>query len=313
MNRIANAAVLVAAASALSLIPERNPLYVPCGNYEDIKQTIAFGRFSPIFVTGLSGNGKTTSVEQACADLGRECIRVNITCETDEDDLLGGFRLVNGETVWHDGPVILAMERGAVLLLDEVDLASHKIMCLQPVLEGKAVFLKKINRTVTPAKGFTIIATANTKGQGSDSGKFIGTAVLNEAFLDRFATTMVQEFPDPKVEATILNKLLKSLGKSDTDFTDKLVKWANGTRQAFEAGTETEVISTRRLVHAVSQFAIFGDRLKAVSMVLARFDDNTRRSFRTLYCSFDQTVVRPTDDVPEPVAAAADEDEFETA
>ena len=162
-----------AAAPAIqqNLVPSKDDNYVPFGNFTDVKKIIQSGIFYPTFITGLSGNGKTFSVEQACAALNRELIRVNITIETDEDDLIGGFRLVDGNTVWHNGPVVEALERGAVLLLDEVDLASNKILCLQSILEGKGVFLKKTGRYVNPAPGFTVVATANTKGKGSDDGR----------------------------------------------------------------------------------------------------------------------------------------------
>ena len=189
------------------LVPQKDPNYVPFGNFSDVKRIINSNMFYPTFVTGLSGNGKTLSVEQACAQLGRELIRVNITIETDEDDLVGGFRLVDGATVWHNGPVVEALERGAILLLDEVDLASNKILCLQSILEGKGVFLKKIGRVVRPAVGFNVIATANTKGKGSEDGRFIGTNVLNEAFLERFALTFEQEYPVPSIEKKILDKV----------------------------------------------------------------------------------------------------------
>ena len=264
------------------LIPDKDVNYVPFGNFNDIKKILKSGLFYPAFITGLSGNGKTVGVEQACSVLKRELIRVNITIETDEDDLIGGFRLVNGETVWHNGPVIEALERGAVLLLDEVDLASNKILCLQSILEGKGVFLKKIGKFVKPKTGFTVIATANTKGKGSDDGRFIGTNVLNEAFLERFCVTFEQEYPTPTVEVKILNLLC-----SDEKFCKHLADWADIIRKTFNEGGIEEVISTRRLVHIIKAYEIFGDKTKAIGVCLNRFDDETKQSFIELYDKVD--------------------------
>ena len=263
-------------------VPDKDPAYVPFGNYSDVKKVISSRIFYPTFITGLSGNGKTLSVEQACASLNRELIRVNITIETDEDDLIGGFRLVNGETVWHNGPVVEALERGAVLLLDEIDLASNKILCLQSVLEGKGVFLKKIGKYVRPAIGFNVISTANTKGKGSDDGRFIGTNVLNEAFLERFPVTFEQEYPTAATET----KILINAG-CDEDFADNLIKWAGVIRKTFFDGGVDEVITTRRLVHIVQAHQIFGDRLKAITNCVARFDEDTKQSFLDLYTKVD--------------------------
>ena len=243
--------------------------------------------FYPVFITGLSGNGKTMGVTQACAENNRELIRVNITIETDEDDLLGGYRLKDGQTVWQNGPVIEAMERGAVLLLDEIDLASNKIMCLQPILEGSGVFVKKINRFVKPANGFNVVATANTKGQGSDDGKFIGTNVLNEAFLERFPITFEQSYPKPAVEEKILVQTLKKSGKSDKEFCKKLVTWADVIRKTYFDGGVDEIISTRRLVHIIQAYAIFGKKMKAVEVCTNRFDNDTKNSFMELYTKVD--------------------------
>ena len=270
--------------------PDKDPNYVPFGNFSDVKRIINSGMFYPTFVTGLSGNGKTLSVEQACAQLGRELIRVNITIETDEDDLIGGFRLVNGATVWHDGPVIQALNRGAILLLDEVDLASNKILCLQSILEGKGVFLKKVGRFVKPANGFNIFATANTKGKGSDDGRFIGTNVLNEAFLERFALTFEQDYPTPKTEQKILEKVAINYGVLDKDFCDNLANWADIIRKTFNDGGIDEVISTRRLVHIIRAFAIWQDRMKAIKVCVNRFDDETKQSFLELYDKIDADV-----------------------
>ena len=264
------------------LIPQKDDSFVKFGNFTDIKKIIQSRLFYPTFITGLSGNGKTFLVEQACAQLKRELIRVNITIETDEDDLIGGFRLVNGETVWHNGPVIEALERGAVLLLDEVDLASNKILCLQSILEGKGVFLKKIGRFVKPANGFQVIATANTKGKGSDDGRFIGTNVLNEAFLERFCVTFEQSYPTPSTEQKILES-----DCDDKEFCKHLVDWADIIRKTFYDGGIDEIISTRRLVHIVRAYSIFGDKSKALQVCINRFDDETKAAFLELYDKVD--------------------------
>jgi len=273
-----------------NLIPSKDGNFVPFGNFTDVKKIIRSKIFYPTFITGLSGNGKTFSVEQACADLNRELIRVNITIETDEDDLIGGFRLVDGNTVWHNGPVVEALQRGAILLLDEVDLASNKILCLQSILEGKGIFLKKTGTYVEPAAGFNIIATANTKGKGSDDGRFIGTNVLNEAFLERFALTFEQEYPSPKTEQKILEKVAAALGKKDAEFCTNLANWADIIRRTFNDGGIDEVISTRRLVHIMRAFAIWGDRMKAIKVCVNRFDDETKQSFLELYDKIDAGV-----------------------
>ena len=273
-----------------NLVPAIDSKFVPFGNFADLKKIIKSRIFYPAFITGLSGNGKTFGVEQACAQLGRELIRVNITIETDEDDLIGGFRLVNGETVWHNGPVINALERGAILLLDEVDLASNKILCLQSILEGKGVYLKKTGRYVEPAKGFNVIATANTKGKGSDDGRFIGTNVLNEAFLERFALTFEQEYPTPATETKILLRVAASLGKHDEEFCTNLANWADIIRKTFKDGGIDEVISTRRLVHIIRAYAIWDNRMKAIKVCVNRFDEETKQSFIELYDKIDADV-----------------------
>ena len=273
-----------------NLIPEKDDTFVKFGNFNDIKKIIQSHLFYPTFVTGLSGNGKTLSVEQACAQLGRELIRVNITIETDEDDLIGGFRLVDGNTAWHNGPVIDALERGAVLLLDEIDLASNKILCLQSILEGKGVFLKKIGKHVMPAPGFQIFATANTKGKGSDDGRFIGTNILNEAFLERFPVTFEQEYPSASIETKILEGNSSDLGVEDPDFCKHLVDWAGIIRKTFYDGGIDEIISTRRLVHIIRAYSIFGDKAKAIQVCLNRFDDETKQSFMELYDKVDLDV-----------------------
>ena len=273
-----------------NLIPSKDDSYVPFGNFTDVKKIIQSKIFYPTFITGMSGNGKTFSVEQACATLNRELIRVNITIETDEDDLIGGFRLVNGNTVWHNGPVVEALERGAVLLLDEVDLASNKILCLQSVLEGKGIFLKKIGKYIKPAAGFNVIATANTKGKGSDDGRFIGTNVLNEAFLERFALTFEQEYPSPATETKILIRVAASVGKHDEEFCTNLANWADIIRRTFKDGGIDEVISTRRLVHIMRAYAIWNNRMKAIKVCVNRFDDETKQSFIELYDKIDAGV-----------------------
>ena len=286
---IAKAAFVVSSLIG-NIVPDKDPVFVPWGYFKDIKKIVSSKAFYPIFVTGLSGNGKTMNVSQACAAANRECIRVNVTIETDEDDLLGGYRLQDGQTVWQDGPVIEAMKRGALLLLDEIDLASNKIMCLQPILEGNGVFLKKINQFVKPAKGFNVIATANTKGQGSDDGKFIGTNILNEAFLERFPITIEQAYPTNKIEEKILLNVMsdkKLTSVVDNEFAKSLVTWADIIRKTYYEGGVDELISTRRLVHIVEAFSIFKSKMKAIEMCTNRFDLDTKTSFLDLYTKID--------------------------
>ena len=273
-----------------NLIPAKDDTFVSFGNFADIKKIIKSGPFYPTFITGLSGNGKTFSVEQACSQTKRELIRVNITIETDEDDLIGGFRLVNGETVWHNGPVTEALQRGAILLLDEIDLASNKILCLQSILEGKGVFLKKIGKYITPTEGFNVFATANTKGKGSDDGRFIGTNVLNEAFLERFPVTFEQSYPVSAVEQKILMALC-----SDADFCKRLCDWADIIRKTFYDGGIEEIISTRRLVHIVRAYSIFNDKAKAIQVCVNRFDDETKQAFLELYDKVDADFQMPVE------------------
>ena len=273
-----------------SYVPGKFPGYVAWGNFNTVKDVIKSGIFYPMFITGLSGNGKTLMVKEVCAKLKREYVRANITIETDEDDLIGGFRLLNGETVWHDGPVVTAMKRGAVLLLDEIDLASNKIMALQPVLEGSSIYLKKIGKWVHPAEGFTVIATANTKGQGSDDGRFIGTNVLNEAFLERFPVTIEQSYPTNSMEQKIVNNEMSKHGIEDKVFAENLVKWADVIRKTFYEGGCDEVISTRRLVHIVGAFSIFKDKMTAIQLTVNRFDAETKESFLDLYTKIDAGV-----------------------
>ena len=300
-----DAVLAMTAGMSENLVPTKNKSYVPWGHFADVEKIIKSGLFYPMFITGLSGNGKTTMVEQVCAKLKREMFRVNITKQTDEDDLLGGFRLINGETVWQDGPVVHAMKKGGILLLDEVDLASHNIMCLQPVLEGKGVFLKKVGQFVQPKEGFQIFATANTKGKGSDDGRFIGTNVMNEAFLDRFSVTLEQEYAPKTTELKILKKAFAEVGcdeDNDVEFAKKLVDWADTIRQCFYQDAVDEIITTRRLVNIATAYSIFNDRTKAISMAITRFDDDTKESFLNMYSKLD-----------EEVAAASEEDAFRNA
>ena len=269
-----------------SLIPDRFGGYVAWGHFSDVEKIVKSRKNYNVFITGLSGNGKTLMVEQVCAKLRRECYRVNITAQTDEDDLLGGFRLINGNTVWQDGPVVSAMKSGGVLLLDEIDLGGRNLMCLQSVLEGKGIFLKKIGQWVKPADGFTVFATANTKGKGSDDGRFVGTGVMNEAMLDRFPITLEQPYPTRSTEKKILTKA----GCDDADFADHLTKWAEIIRKSFYEGAVDEIISTRRLVDIVDAWDIFGDKSKAIALCLARFDEDTKEAFLNLYTKVDADV-----------------------
>lgn len=282
----------------VKIIPEKMGNYVPFGHFKDVKNIIKSKIFFPVFVTGLSGNGKTLMIEQVCAQLKRELYRVNITIETDEDDLMGGHTLVNGNIVFREGPVIKAMRKGAVLLLDEVDLGSNKLMCLQSVLEGKGYLIKKTGEWVTPAKGFTILATANTKGQGSEDGKFIGTQIMNEAMLERFAITMQQEYPPVTTERKILEKEMELTGDVDTEFTTKLVDWADVIRKTYYEGAIDDVITTRRLVHIVNAFRMFGDKLKSIQMCISRFDEETRNAVLDLYTKIDAGVNLTEDENP---------------
>ena len=274
----------------VKIIPEKMINYVPFGHFKDVKGIIKSKLFFPVFVTGLSGNGKTLMIEQVCAQLKRELFRVNITIETDEDDLMGGHTLQGGDIMFREGPVIKAMRKGAVLLLDEVDLGSNKLMCLQSVLEGKGYLIKKTGEWVSPAKGFTILATANTKGQGSDDGKFIGTQIMNEAMLERFAITMQQEYPPVKTEKSILAKEMELTGSVDSDFVEKLVDWADIIRKSYYEGAIDDVVTTRRLVHIVNAFRMFGDKMKSITMCISRFDEETRNSILDLYTKVDDGI-----------------------
>ena len=284
-----------------TLIPAANPNYVAWGHHDDVEKFIQSREFNTVYITGLSGNGKTTMVEQACSKNGRELVRTNITAETDEDDLLGGFRLHNGSTVFVYGPVIEAMRRGAVLLLDEVDLASDRIMCLQPVLEGKGIFLKKISEFVRPAPGFMVIATANTKGDGNGDDRFVGTRVQNEAFLDRFGFTYEQEYAPRTVETRILIRSMVERNCRDDDFANYLTRWAETIRKGFMEGALDKIVSTRRLVDIVRGYSIFKNKEKAIRLALTRFDKDTQEAFYNLYTKIDPTI----NPVPDAAVAAA--------
>ena len=281
------------------LVPAVMDGYVPFGAYNDVLTVLKTRKWYPVYITGLAGNGKTTAVEQACAKLKREFVRVNVTAETCEDDLLGGFRLINGDMRWVDGPVIVAMKRGAVLLLDEVDLGTPKIMCLQPVLEGKPIFVKKTNTWVAPAEGFNAMLTGNTKGKGDDTGKFVGANVMNEAMLDRAAETIEQEYPPEGVEVKIVANNLRKAGVVEgvEPFAKALVKWANTIRQAYAEGAAEDIVTTRRLNHAAAAYGIYGDRLRAVEKVCARFGATDRAAFIDLYRKIDAEVAAPGTDV----------------
>jgi hypothetical protein len=270
-----------------AIIPKVNSLYVPFGFFDNMKRIVASKKFYPVFVSGLSGNGKTFMVEQACAQLKVECLRVNISPETDEDDLIGGFRLIDGETKWFDGPVVQAMKSGAVLILDEIDRGSNKLMCLQGVLEGKGLFVKKTGEFVEPVSGFNIIATANTKGKGDETGRYMAATILDDAFLERFPITVEQEYPDTKVETKILTKLFASLGINDKAFAENLVKWADIIRKTFEEGAIDELISTRRLSHIAEAYTIFNDKMEAIKYCINRFDGETKTAFLDLYSKID--------------------------
>jgi MoxR-like ATPase len=272
------------------LIPGKDATFVPFGFYKDLKTVLSTSMFYPIFISGLSGNGKTTMVEQVCANLKREAIRVNISIETDEDDLIGGNTLVDGNVVYREGPVLTAMKRGAVLILDEVDRGSNKLMCLQAILEGKPYFNKKTGETVTPAPGFNLVATANTKGRGSDDGKFISANILDEAFLERFAITVEQEYPTMATEKKIIVKKMEKVNNVDQDFATHLVTWSDVIRKTYYEGAIDELISTRRLEHIVNAFAVFKDKQKAVQLCVNRFDEDTKEAFIDLYAKVDPTV-----------------------
>jgi hypothetical protein len=309
---------LVAPSSDVSLVPVKNDTFVPWGHHDDISTILKSKQFAPVYITGMSGNGKTTMVEQICAASGRECIRVNITAETDEDDLIGGFRLINGETKFVFGGVVQAMQRGAILLLDEIDLGTERMMCLQPVLEGKGIYIKKIGMFVKPAQGFNVVATANTKGKG-ESDRFVGTRCMNEAFLDRFSYWFEQDYADKTIEARIIIRKMKAYGKEDKEFAQYLVKWAETIRLGFKEGGLDDIITTRRLEEVCKAFAIFSDKQKAIKLTLTRFDPATQEAFYNLYTKIDPTIL-PTpegmkDEKPSSpaVSVTSDADEIKKA
>ena len=266
-----------------NLVPEKDKNYVPFGFYKQLKKIVKAEMFYPVFITGLSGNGKTTMVEQVCAKLGKECIRVNISIETDEDDLIGGSTLIDGNITYREGPVITAMRRGSVLLIDEIDRGSNKLMCLQSILEGKPFFNKKTGDVVYPRKGFTVIATANTKGKGTEDGRFIAAQILDEAFLERFPITVEQEYPSAVTEKKIIMNKMSALGIENEEFCDKLITWAEIIRKTFEEGGVDEIISTRRLLHIVQAYSIFGSQEDSIQYCINRFDDDTKNAFLDLY------------------------------
>lgn len=293
-------------------IPEIDYTFVKWGEYKNIQRIIESRMFFPLYISGMSGNGKTMMVEQACAKLKREYVRVQISPETDEDDLIGGFRLINGETVFQKGPVIKAMERGCILLIDELDRGSNKIMCLQGVLEGKPILIKKIGEVVAPAQGFNVIATANTKGRGSDDGRYSAANIIDEAFIERFVATIDQQYPPFKVERNIVAKHMEFLNIDDSEFTDKLVAWSSVIRKTYDAEGVDELISTRRLCHIVKAYSIFNDRLSAISMCIARFEQETREAFLDLYTKIDSNQIKELEDaVPaSPQITPTDENTF---
>lgn len=284
------------------LIPPADPVYVPFGCHGQVQRVLMSKKFFPLYISGLSGCGKTTTIKEVCARIKRPFVRVNVTAETDEDDLLGGFRLRDGATVWEDGPVVKAMKLGAVLLLDEIDLGSSKIMCLQPVLEGNPIYLKKIKMWVKPAYGFNVIATANTKGKGDETGNFIGTGILNEAFLDRFSMAIDQEYPPLKTERMILENVLAAGGRSEPEWVQHLTTWADDIRKAYLSGTYTEIITTRRLVAGCVAYTIFGTKKGAMEAILTRFTPETKEAFLTLYNTLDPAKAKK----PDPSAAKID-------
>ena len=293
-------------------VPSVDPTYIKWGEYNTIMKIIKSKLFFPVYVSGLSGNGKTMMIEQACAKAKREYVRVQISPETDEDDLIGGFRLINGETVFQKGPIIKAMERGCLLLIDEIDRATNKIMCLQGVLEGNPVLLKKTGQVVTPAEGFNVIATANTKGRGSDDGRFTAASIIDDAFLERFVCAIDQEFPSPVIEKKIVMAHMSKFGVEAEEFADKLIAWSNVIRKTFEADGVEEIVSTRRLCHIVKTYSIFEDRSKAISMCINRFDEETRTAFLDLYTKIDESQLTEDGEIVEIVENGGYDPEIDT-
>ena len=270
-------------------IPKSDPTYVKWGEYKTVLSVIESGHFFPLYISGMSGNGKTFMVEQAAAKAKREYIRVQISPETDEDDLIGGFRLIDGETIFQKGPVIKAMERGAILLIDEIDRATNKIMCLQGVLEGNPVLLKKTGEVITPAAGFNVIATANTKGRGSDDGRYSAASIIDDAFLERFVASIDQNYPPANVEKNILTKHAHKYDVEDSEFIEKLVSWSTVIRKTYDDDAIDEVVSTRRLCHIVKTHSVFNDRAKSIELCINRFDSETKTAFLDLYTKIDES------------------------
>ena len=267
-------------------VPDKDSSYVPFGEFKDIESIIRSQQFFPIFISGLSGNGKTFMVEQACSRAKRPMVRVQMSRETDEDDLIGGFRLVNGDTVWVDGPAVVAAKQGAILLLDEIDLGGPALMCLQPLLEGNGIFVKKTGEYVVPAPGFNILATANTKGKGDETGSFAHTGIMNEAMLDRFPVTLEQPYADPKTETKILEGKASNFGvdaAAEANFISDLVQWADNIRKTYMAGGMSEIVTTRRLESILKAFSIFGKHTTAIEMGISRFDEQTKSDMIRLY------------------------------
>jgi MoxR-like ATPase len=299
-----------ATVEADSTIPQKDNTYVPFGFFKQLEQILKSHIFYPVFITGLSGNGKTTMVEQVAAKLRRDCIRVNISIETDEDDLIGGNTLHDGNVIYREGPVLMAMRRGAVLLIDEIDRGSNKLMCLQSILEGKPFFNKKTGEMIYPEKGFTIIATANTKGRGTEDGRFIAAQILDEAFLERFPITVEQEYPSVAVEKRIVNNKMEFYGRVDTDFAEKLVNWAEIIRKTFAEGGVDEIISTRRLVNIVQAYSIFEDREEAIRYCINRFDEDTKTAFMDLYTKMSVPIEQTVKENPDSESNLDDEVPF---
>ena len=282
-----------------SVVPDKDDTYVPFGFFKQLEMILKSKTFYPVFITGLSGNGKTTMVEQVAAKLKRDCIRVNISVETDEEDLIGGNTLQDGNVIYREGPVLTAMRRGAILLIDEIDRGSNKLMCLQSVLEGKAYFNKKTGEVIRPTQGFNVIATANTKGRGTEDGRFIAAQILDEAFLERFPITVEQEYPSTTVEKKIVNNKMEFYGRVDVEFADKLINWADIIRKTFKEGGVDEIISTRRLVNIVQAYSIFEDRVEAINYCINRFDDDTKTAFMDLWTKMNvpaETIVKQNPD-----------------
>lgn len=289
-----------------SVVPDKDDTYVPFGFFKQLEMILKSKTFYPVFITGLSGNGKTTMVEQVAAKLKRDCIRVNISVETDEEDLIGGNTLQDGNVIYREGPVLTAMRRGAILLIDEIDRGSNKLMCLQSVLEGKAYFNKKTGEVIRPTEGFNVIATANTKGRGTEDGRFIAAQILDEAFLERFPITVEQEYPSTTVEKKIVNNKMEFYDKVDAEFADKLINWADIIRKTFKEGGVDEIISTRRLVNIVQAYSIFEDRVDAINYCINRFDDDTKTAFMDLWAKMNA----PVSEVPTPAQTLDDEVPF---